>query len=106
MSKKKIIPIDELEECPECKESWLGESILDLMKKQRDDGGDYLKGMTDDELQAKMEDDYRPPYKYGRLIGVEIEGEYDGVSYWQCPDCGTYWDRFTNEISTRFKNKI
>jgi len=31
---------------------------------------------------------------YSRLIGIEIPGVYDGVLYWQCPDCGRRWNRW------------
>jgi hypothetical protein len=34
---------------------------------------------------------------YSRLVGIEVRGGYDGVSYWQCPDCGATWNRFTGE---------
>jgi transposase-like protein len=34
---------------------------------------------------------------YSRCIGIEVQGGYDGVSYWRCPDCGAEWDRFTGE---------
>jgi hypothetical protein len=34
---------------------------------------------------------------YSRLIGIEIQGGYDGVSYWMCPDCEYTWDRWTGE---------
>lgn len=30
---------------------------------------------------------------YSRVIGVNIRGEYDGVLYWTCPDCGFAWPR-------------
>lgn len=39
----------------------------------------------------------RPGEFYSRLIAVEIQGMYDGVSEWLCPDCGVRWDRFTGE---------
>lgn len=32
---------------------------------------------------------------YSRKIGVEIRGVYDGVLFWQCPDCGGRWHRFS-----------
>lgn len=35
-----------------------------------------------------------PPRYYSRLIGIEIKGVYDGVLYWQCPDCGHQWHRW------------
>ena len=31
------------------------------------------------------------------LIGIEIQGGYDGISYWDCPNCGRRWDRFTGK---------
>jgi len=34
------------------------------------------------------------PRYYSRLIGVEVPGVYDGVLYWQCPDCGAAWHRW------------
>lgn len=33
---------------------------------------------------------------YSRIIGVEIREVYDGVLFWQCPDCGGRWQRFTD----------
>jgi hypothetical protein len=30
---------------------------------------------------------------YSRILGVEIRGRYDGVSYWECPECGSQWNR-------------
>lgn len=38
------------------------------------------------------------PRFYSRMIGIEIRGEYDGVSRWHCPDCGATWDRWTGEL--------
>lgn len=32
---------------------------------------------------------------YSRKIGVEVRGVYDGVLYWQCPDCGGVWHRWS-----------
>lgn len=34
------------------------------------------------------------PRRYSRKIGVEISGEYDGVLFWRCPDCGKAWHRW------------
>jgi predicted RNA-binding Zn-ribbon protein involved in translation (DUF1610 family) len=31
---------------------------------------------------------------YRREIGVEIRGVYDGVLFWECPECGHAWHRF------------
>jgi hypothetical protein len=42
-----------------------------------------------------VEQHYSPPYRFSRLIGVELLGGYDGVSRWRCPDCSAEWDRFS-----------
>ncbi len=40
---------------------------------------------------------------FSRLIGIEIPGVYDGVLFWQCPDCGAQWHRWPkgNELRIR-----
>jgi hypothetical protein len=35
---------------------------------------------------------------YSKLVGLEIQGGYDGVSYWACPFCQVVWDRFTGKL--------
>lgn len=44
---------------------------------------------------------YSRPYTWGREIGIELAydhpNHYDGVSYWQCPDCKTTFNRFTGK---------
>lgn len=40
---------------------------------------------------------------FSRKIGVEVPGVYDGVLYWQCPDCGWRWHRWTNMPSMMAK---
>lgn len=32
-----------------------------------------------------------------RMIGIEYQGRYDGVSEWHCKLCNTRWDRWTGE---------
>jgi rubredoxin len=36
-----------------------------------------------------------PPHKFSKLIGIEDPTIYDGISWWQCPNCKKVWDRFT-----------
>jgi len=61
--------------CPECGKSW--------------DGGD---------IPEKSRKHYAKPYKWSKLVGIEVRGEEDVISYWQCPFCKTTWDRWTGEI--------
>ena len=58
--------------CPNCEKSWRGSPIP---KEHRHL---YSTGST----------------HYSNLIGVEIPGFYDGISYWKCPYCGATFSRF------------
>ena len=31
---------------------------------------------------------------YRREVGNEVYGAFDGVLFWECPDCGGTWQRF------------
>jgi len=61
--------------CDKCNADWQGSEIPIEHRKHYDLGSIY----------------------YSRLVGIEVRGGYDGVSYWQCPDCGATWNRFTAE---------
>lgn len=81
------------DKCPHCGASWDGGSIVDTVKKQRDGGDRYLAGWSDADIDEYVKKSYSPPYRWSRLIGIEDLKLYDGISYWQCPDCNTVWDR-------------
>lgn len=86
--------------CPNCGVSWDGGSILESWKQMREEGRFYIN-KSDEELEKDMKECYSPPYRWGRLIGIELPynhpKHYDGISFWQCPDCKTTWDRFTGK---------
>lgn len=44
--------------------------------------------------QEYLDAGYYSGTHYSRVIGVQVRGEYDGVLYWSCPDCGGRWHRF------------
>ncbi len=69
---RKRVGIGDRDSCPICKSSWVGATIPPASRHLY--SGDK-------------------PH-FSRLIGCETP-EYDGVSYWQCPDCGGEWDRWT-----------
>lgn len=96
---------DKTTECPICKASWDGGSILDSFKKQRDEGAECYQGKTDEDLEAMIKECYRPPYRWSRLIGIEDRDKYDGISFWQCPDCKTTWNRFTGKCQMLHLNE-
>jgi len=62
--------LDHHGDCPNCGVSW--------------DGGD---------IPEDIREHYSEPYKWSRLIGVEVRGLGDRVNHWKCPDCGEEWHR-------------
>lgn len=93
--------LENLDKCPKCGSSWDGGSIAETFKKMKAEGNTYYGKMTDEEIDKLVEESYAPPYRWGRQIGIELPydhpNHYDGVSYWQCPDCNTTWNRFTRK---------
>lgn len=87
------VALDHHGRCPECGANWCSEGIFDVLRPQ-----DWCKDKSDDELRAYIEQCYSPPYKFSRLIGVELPYDhpdhYDGVSFWRCPDCKHLFPRF------------
>ena len=35
-----------------------------------------------------------PDHTSHRTLGIEIDGAYDGVLFWECPDCEYSWHRW------------
>lgn len=68
--------MEDKEECPHCGVSLRGEPI-----------------------PAKSRKHYGEQTHYSRTIGMEVMGVYDGVLYWQCPDCGGTWHRWPEKFS-------
>jgi hypothetical protein len=81
--------------CPKCGSDWDGGSILETFIKQREEGVKCWQGKSDEQIEKEMKESYSAPYRWGREIGIELPKRYDGVSYWQCPDCKTTFNRFT-----------
>ncbi len=87
-------------ECPNCKKSLEGGKIIDTFKKQRDEGVKIWNGCSDEDLQKYINESYGKQSSeqvWSRVIGIEFQGEYDGISAWQCPDCKYQWNRFTGK---------
>ena len=60
---------------------------------------DTLVENINEQIEKEMKESYSPPYRWGSEIGIVLAYDhpkhYDGVSYWQCPDCNTTFNRFT-----------
>jgi RNA polymerase subunit RPABC4/transcription elongation factor Spt4 len=88
--------------CPKCNSSWDGGSIVETFIKGRDDGTQkWCKDMTDEQIEENVKSHYSSPYRWRREIGVELAYDhpkhYDGISMWECPDCGARFDRWTGK---------
>lgn len=85
--------LDHFGKCPKCGADWDAGDVFTTLRPQ-----DWCKHMSDEQLMAEIHASYAPPYKFSRLIGVELPynhpQHYDGVSYWMCPDCKHQWPRF------------
>jgi hypothetical protein len=70
--------------CPRCKADLRGKPIPE----------EYLRAGHYGEWDGE-------PQWYSRTIGVEIPWVYDGVLFWQCPDCGGRWHRWAKGYEFR-----
>lgn len=81
-------------QCPSCKEPWEEtETIYEF----------FLNKYKDEEKALEAAKCYgctpETPKHFGKnIIGIEIQGQYDGISYWKCQCCKTTFDRWTMEI--------
>lgn len=57
--------------CPICQSDWTGNPIPVESREK------YYGGKT----------------HFSKLIGVEIQGKYDGVHHWECPTCKSLFPR-------------
>lgn len=84
--------IDKYGKCPSCNESWDAGFIWDVFKEM-----ETYQDLSIEELKTKAKKCYSKPYKFSHIIGIQVQGKYDGVSYWKCPFCNTTWDKFTGD---------
>jgi hypothetical protein len=84
--------------CPKCGNTWDGELILDTFLQMKADGNNFYRDKSDEEIRKSVVENYGSvDRKWGREIGIEILGGYDGIAQWLCPDCNTKFDRWTGE---------
>lgn len=78
-------------ECPKCKIEWEEkETIYEF----------FLNKYFDEEKAREAASCYgctrETPKHFGKnVIGIEIQGMYDGVSFWECQGCKSTFDRWT-----------
>lgn len=74
--------------CPNCNGNWDGGAIFNSLRQQP-----HYEQLSDEELAILVQECYGDKNAHwSRLQGIEIQGKYDGVSLWQCPDCQHTWN--------------
>lgn len=79
--------ISQITECPECKVSFIGESMFDTFSsKAKDPNNKYWFGKSSKEIWDDIKENYSEPYVWDKKIAVEIGN--DRIAYYLCPECG------------------
>ena len=86
--------IDKYGKCPNCNSDWDGGSILRTFLEKKEEGNEFWKDKSDEEIINYVREFYKPPYRWSRLIGIEYPEKYDGIWEHQCPDCEATFKRF------------
>lgn len=82
--------------CPKCGTPWEEEETIYEHFLQR-----YGSEEKARETAAMYGCTPENPKHFGKdVVGIEIPGKYDGVSYWQCQKCDTVFDRWTMKETT------
>ena len=106
--------------CPECKASWDGGDIYEHFMEAKfnpyHEQHDHYKGKTVNEIKevaASYGWSDENQVRFGKVIGIDCSWDlnandderYDGVSYWQCPECQIAWHRFKGFRTDKFVKK-
>lgn len=83
--------MDKPNKCPSCKTPW--EEDITIYEY-------FLKEGKSKEEASKSAEMYgctkEYPKSFGKdVIGIEVRGSYDGISYWECQKCKKLFDRWT-----------
>jgi hypothetical protein len=58
------------------------------------------------EIPSEHREAYGNKTYFKRLIGMEVQGHYDGVAEWICPDCGARWPRLGIRLTPEMQAAI
>jgi len=83
--------------CPKCDVTWQEtQSIYQTFLGRFNN--DPIKARESSEMYGCTEES--PKYFGKNVTGIEVQGKYDGVSFWKCIPCATVFDRWTMEEAT------
>lgn len=79
--------------CPSCEAPWEAEETIYQHFVNR--GKTPAEATKSAEMYGCTPEN---PKHFGiNVVGIEIPGKYDGVSFWKCQECETVFDRWTME---------
>lgn len=77
--------------CPHCECDWKEpENIYEYFLRQGDSKEEASESAS---MYGCTKDN--PKHFSKDVVGIEVRGKYDGVSYWECQKCYTVFDRWT-----------
>lgn len=104
--------------CPECNTTWDGGDVYEFYLEAKFNPNhtfyeEFNKKSLKEILKISKNCGWTPRNKkrLSKLVGIdcsmsldEEDDSYDGVSYWQCPNCQIAWHRFKGYRTEKFKN--
>lgn len=97
-----MIQDEKFQNCPKCKNSWDDGSIVETFLKGRNNGTiEAVKGMTEYDIQKMVKENYYPPYRWTKKIGIKINDNY---TFFKCPHCETFFDLEHVEVNAPASN--
>jgi hypothetical protein len=85
-------------DCPGCGSNLDGEPIPEELLHCYNRGPDGELIHSEEEYAAVRDQIENETTHYSRVIGVEYQGRYDGISEWVCPDCGRREGRWSGKV--------
>ena len=81
--------------CPGCNTDWEEEETITQYFESQ--GYSHRKAV---QTAAMYGCTPKSPKHFGKnVIGIEIRGKYDGISYWECQVCKVMFNRWTMEVA-------
>ena len=93
--------IEDKEDCPICHYQLKSDKNIYEELRAHPLYKDWSDGRVKEAAYHHGHSEDNPQY-FSKLVGIELPynhpKHYDGVSYWQCPNCKNTWNRFTGKL--------
>ena len=83
-------------QCPVCEFGWDAGDMLETLSRL-----DVFKAKTQKEILQIAQESYgyteTNKLRFSALNSIDLTGLKVGAGFWQCPKCGSIWDKITNQ---------